>query len=290
MDAINTAHDISNKSAVVLPSLIKSTIWTHAQTRKLCDQSSEIKLHKTTSSSKHQHRLIIDTPFSARSTVSYGLMVYAKDTKRWAIIQRKHSVEFLLFIRGLYRLSYLPFLLTCITSEEAKIIESCLTEGPNVFRHLYLVNLKLNHEGLQYALIRMAESRNIVSVMLPHINANNTNQLSWSWPKGRLHISSERETPFDCAKREFIEETEIDLPQPLFISDTYISETFKTLTGRVIESRYWIYVIPEEIPMSNPIDHPEVSTRIWADIETCAKLLNNKPILTQLSEITSKLE
>lgn len=221
-----------------------------------------------------RRRLVLDTPFSTRSTISYGLIVYARDTKRWAIIQRKHSVEFLLFIRGLYRLTYLPFLLSCITKEEAFIIEKCLKGGPKIFQSVYLTDLELSPEGLEYALIRMAESRDVVLNLLLKLDISN-NSLRWTWPKGRLQISSDRETPFECAKREFTEEVEIILPPPLYISDTYVSETVKTITGRNIESRYWIYIIPNEIPMNPPKSHPEVSDRMWIDTDTCQDLIRH---------------
>jgi ADP-ribose pyrophosphatase YjhB (NUDIX family) len=241
----------------------------------------------------NRRRLVLDTPFSTRSTISYGLIVYAKDTKRWAIIQRKHSVEFLLFIRGLYRLTYLPLLLSCITKTESDIIEKCLKEGPNFFKSIYLKDLELCPDGLEYALIRMAESRNVVLTLLSKLDLSKNN-LKWTWPKGRLHISSDRETPFDCAKREFTEEVEIILPPPLFISDTYVSENVKTITGRNIESRYWIYIISNEIPMKPPQSHPEVADRNWVDTETCQSLLSNvnnrqndlfKQIITMISSI-----
>lgn len=237
----------------------------------------------------NKHRLILDTPFSTRSTISYGLIVFAKDTGRWAIIQRKHSVEFLLFMRGIYRLTYLPILLSCVTANEASMIEECLKGGPEFFKDVYLNKLGLSPDGLSYALIRMAESLHIVMKMLPKLDLLN-NDLSWTWPKGRLHISSNRETPFDCAKREFAEEVEITLPPPLFISDTYVSENIRTITGRNIESRYWIYIIPEEIPMASPESHPEVADRLWVDIETCRSKMGRDALLNQIITMVSSID
>ena len=214
---------------------------------------------------QRKRRLILETPFTSKSIISYGLIVYAIDTQRWALIQRKHSVEFLLFIRGLYRLTHLPLLLSSITSHESTIIKKCIDNGPSFFKDFYLNHLDLDPIGLKYSLIRLAESRTIVTKLLSNIDLTQ-NQLQWTWPKGRLHISFDntitRETPFDCAKREFSEEVEITLPPPLFISDTYVSENIQTFTGRNIESRYWIYVISNEIPMSHPSSNPEVSNQI----------------------------
>lgn len=235
----------------------------------------------------NKRRLVLDTPFSTRSTISYGLIVYARDTKRWAIIQRKHSVEFILFIRGLYGLTHLPLLLKCITSNEANIITKCITEGTEFFRNIYLNDLNLDPSGLEYALIRMAESHKIVINLLNKLDLS-SNELKWTWPKGRLHISSDRETPFSCAQREFTEEVELELPTALFISDTYISENIRTISGRNIESRYWIYIIPHEVPMSHPQSHPEVSNRQWVDTDMCEKTLQHNILFKYVVTIVSK--
>lgn len=241
---------------------------------------------------KGRHRLILETPFSVRNTVSYGLIVYAQDTKRWVIVQRKHSVEFLLFMRGLYRLTHLPLLLSHITIDEAHCIQKCLNEGPKIFKEIYLNKLGLSPDELKYALIRMAESRPVVINLLNKLDLTN-NTLTWTWPKGRLNYPQsdsrlERETPFDCAKREFLEEAEIVLPAPLSISNTYISEIIRTITGRNIESRYWIYIIPNEIALNPPVNHQEVIDRKWVNTEECQKLLHRDELFAQIVQMVDK--
>jgi hypothetical protein len=240
----------------------------------------------------HKYRLILTTPFSTRSTISYGLIVYAKDTKRWALVRRKHSVEFLLFIRGLYRITHLPLLLSAITPTEANIIRTLLYGDPKLFTNFYLNDLDLEASGLSYAITRMADSRIIVLNLLSKLDINN-NKLKWTWPKGRLIYNSistdERETPFSCAKREFTEEVEIELPPPIFVSDTYITENIFTVTGRNIESRYWIYVIPNEIPINPPYNHPEVSDRQWIDSELCSQLIHHDELFKEINNIVTSL-
>lgn len=236
---------------------------------------------------EYKNRIVLDTPFSTKSTISYGLIVYAKDTKKWALIQRKHSVEFLLLMRGLYRLTYLPLLLSSITSKESSIIQDCINNGKDTFVYYFNDELELNPKELPYALTRFSESYNIISSLLRKINISD-NKLKWTWPKGRLLITNQKETPFTCAKREFTEEVEIILPPPLFVSDTYVTETIRTVTGRIIESRYWIYVIPNEIPIFPPNNHPEVSNRMWVDTETCYELIEHNALFDKVSNIVSK--
>ena len=217
-------------------------------------------------------RLILETPFNVKSIISYGLIVYAKDTRRWVVTQRKHTVELLLIIRGLYRITCLPFLLACITSDEAIFLEKLLTEGLVNYKDIYINSLQLPEDELNYSLIRITESRKLILYMMKKMDLSK-NTLSWSWPKGRPLFSSVRETPFDCGKREFVEEVGIELPIPLFVSDTYITQNIKTLSGRNVQSRYWIYIIPTEIIIPPAISHPEVSNRLWVNTKICKKLI-----------------
>lgn len=218
------------------------------------------------------HRLVIATPFVNKSIVSYGLIVYALNTSKFVIVQRKHSVEFLLYMKGLYRLTHLPFLLSTIPAAELRLVKKSLDES--YFRLLYS-QLGFDDDCLDYALTRMKECHDYILNLITNLD-NADNELSWTWPKGRLHVTgSERETPFSCAKREFQEEVEITLPPPIYVSKTYFTEIVQTLTGRNIESRYFFYVIPEEIPLSYPLSHPEVSNRQWVSIDECILTLFN---------------
>lgn len=236
----------------------------------------------------NKNRLILDTPFSTKSTISYGLIVYACDTKHWVLIQRKHSVEFLLIMRGLYRITYLPLLLSCITPHEASILYQCISSDKHTFADIFLDELDLNKKELTYAQTRFEETKTIISYLLSKLNLS-YNKLKWTWPKGRLLISDQKETPFACAKREFTEEVEITLPLPLFVSDSFVTESIKTITGRSIESRYWIYIIPHEIPITTPNNHPEVSSRKWVSTDECKILIQHNKLFEQVSSIVNSM-
>lgn len=223
-------------------------------------------------------RLILDTPFTMKSIISYGLIVYANDTKKWIVIQRKHTVEFLLYVLGLYRNSYLHILLSCITKEEKKIIYKCIRKGEEYFKYVYNNVLKYSLNNYENSLKHFISTREYVSTIISKINISG--KLSWNWPKGRINHSNEREkeTPIECAKREFFEEVEVKLPDPIYISNTYIIENTKTITGKNIESRYWVYIIPFEFPISKPDHNLEVSDRSWFDTPTCNNIINNNKL------------
>lgn len=228
-------------------------------------------------------RLVLDArSFSSSTTISYGLIVYAKNTGRWAILQRKHSIEFVLLMRGLYRPSYIPTLVSSITHEESKILLRSLRDH-NYYKQVY--NDIVEHsEDFHYASMRLQECRLILQQIISRCDFTG-NTLDWTWPKGRLHISQNQETPYQCALREFEEEIEIDLPEPLYVSRNYVSQESKTISGRNIVTRCWIYVIPQEIPMPKIKHHSEVTNRMWASSDTCYQLLSQNDSFSRIVEI-----
>jgi hypothetical protein len=229
-------------------------------------------------------RLVLDRrSFSSSNTISYGLIVYAKNTQRWAILQRKHSIEFVLLIRGLYRPTYIPMFVSSITDEEAKILLRSLRDF-EYFQHVYSDIVEYHDKDFQYAYTRLQECRIILHHLLTHCDVS-ANSLDWTWPKGRLHISQNQETPYECALREFEEEVEIKLPSPLYVSRNYVSQENRTIAGRNIITRCWIYVIPEEIPMPEIKHHSEVADRMWAPSETCYQLLSQTDYFSRIIEI-----
>ncbi len=221
-------------------------------------------------SPKHKYRIVISSPFTQRNTVSYGLLVYAKNTKRWAIVQRKHSVEFLLFMKGCYRLSHLSILLSSITPCEYASIRHCALSRDN-FTEMYISQLFFDDNGLEYAYSQFVKNLSRSLNLLSQLDLSN-NKLEWTWPKGRISYQTS-ETPISCAVREFEEEVGIKLPPPQFISDFCVADKFVTITNRTIESRFWIYVIETEITMPTLEFHPEVASRFWASTEQCQHLL-----------------
>lgn len=238
---------------------------------------------------KNRHRLILDSPFTVKRTISYGLIVYSIKTNRSIMVCRKHSAELLLLIRGLYRSSHLPSLISCITTEETVIIEKCIVDGKfqqDIFIDIFLNQLSLDITELTYATSRFIEHFTLISSILVSLKESLTqNNLKWTWPKGRITYSLDRKTkesPFICALREFKEETEAILPKALYISNNYIGENIYTITGKNIESRYWIYIIEDEMNIPPLLEHEEVSDRKWIDLELCRYYIENISLFEQI--------
>lgn len=254
----------------------------------------------STKNYESKRRLIINTPFASKHTTNYGLIVYAIDTKSWLLIQPVHTIEFILFIRGIYRPTILPIYLGCITVKEAAIILSCLTDE-SFFREIYLTKLSLSIDGLDYALIRLHEAQIIVPVLLRNLNLSN-NTVSWEFPKGRLQYNCDsglsdkpesqeihRETPLACVRRQFVTITGTDLPQALFISGDYIAEKIKTMNNRIIECRYWIYIVAKQFNISNTITNTDIIAKEWVDTEQCRHRNANNSLFQRVADIVSNI-
>jgi len=228
-----------------------------------------------------KNRVIIDTPFYQKKIISYGLIVYALKTKRCIVVQRKHSVEFLIIICGTYRKSYLIFLLKCITQQELNRLKIMLTLTQEQFNH-YLIDIGLDMADLNYAYIRFIDSYDILYHYVS--NYNNNILLHWTWPKGRLNVD-DNETGYMCALREFEEEVEIKLPDPIYLSPQYINlDMIKTINNKLIETRCWLYVVQDEIELTPIVNHKEVSQRQWIDLDMAVQLTNNVNIYNELIE------
>lgn len=231
-------------------------------------------------------RVVVDTPFKTQTVISYGLMVYAVNTARWLIVQRKHSAEYILFLTGNYRRSYLPFLLSRITKAEYDKIVICVSQI-EAFDELYLIEHQLEIFTFKYAKTIFMENLTLIKSLLTSVVLGTT--LQWTWPKGRLQSFYEKENPILCAKREFVEEVEIELPKAVYISKHYITNVFKTINQRLIETRLWLYVIDEEITipaLSNR--HLEVGDRKWAsNLEVSGLLHIDVDFLTTVMKFDS---
>lgn len=150
---------------------------------------------------------------------SCGNIVYRDDTEepKVLMIQRKDSLCYIDFIRGKYdnrNLSYMQTLIDkCSVDEKSRLLNLSFRE---LWRDLWLLNddfvanddflkcmVKFNHikEGMTTngLFINIKTLIECSKYKYPHSE--------WEFPKGRRNMN---ENDFDCAKREFREETNYD--------------------------------------------------------------------------------
>jgi len=216
-------------------------------------------------------RLITQTNFEYTKVISYGLIVYSIADDECIIVQRLHSVEFLLILTGQYRPSILSLLIPNITREEIVILEN-LIDNYDLYKNIFIYQMGYDEKDLEYAYTRFNESKFIILKLINQIV--HFNELKWTFPKGRLN-SDYYENTFECAKREFIEEVESELPEAKYISSEYIIvESLKTLECKYIETRCWLYIIDKKFELLPTINHSEVNDRKWVSLDTALTLMN----------------
>lgn len=209
------------------------------------------------------YRVVTDSPFSFKRTLSYGLIVISKKTKRMVAVQRKHSAEFLAILTGVYSSGSLPFLLSSITQQEADILTSLIKTDREQFLSIF-IELKIFHYDADYVWDLWLHNQERIKYFLDNIKFTDNN-LSWCWPKGRPN----NEIPFECAKREFWEEVQVRLPPYIHRDNKAPTQIFKTVTGRQIESKFFIYLIEDEFDIPPADNHPEVNDRNWFTLDQC---------------------
>ena len=97
------------------------------------------------------------------------------------------------------------------------------------------------------------------------------------------------ETPLACTRRQFVTITETDLPEALFVSGDYIAEKIKTANNRIIESRYWIYIVAKQFIISDTITNTDISRKEWVDTEKCRYRTANSSLFQQVADIVSNI-
>ncbi len=216
------------------------------------------------------NRLILQNPFFYNSLVSYGLVGYCIETNRWLCVKRYRSAGYILCMRGSYRLAEIGTLVADLSIEEHKIFSDILsTEDCRKYNNYYLHDFYVKNEisnsvkaTMDYARYRFSIYRNYFLRAITAINPQSDNE--WMWPKGRLNPN---EIPINCAIREFYEETGIDLRcisrNEYTILKPQLSETFRGLTGRQYDTKFWILLLNKEIKPPEITRPGEIGQRKW---------------------------
>lgn len=206
-------------------------------------------------------RIIVSSAFPAHVVTSYGLKVQAKDTGRSLVVRRKHSAEFILIVKGIFRPSYLSFLVQGLVESERETLLQLLSYSRIQYLTYCSQVLRLPDPNSDYNFVVFHEHRVLLQQLLEGANVTK-NTLRWSWPKGRLNYYAP-EDEYACALREFQEEVEAYLPPALTIEEEPGFEEVRVISGEVLRSKYWKYTVAEEFKVTQPLDHLEVSERAW---------------------------
>jgi len=215
------------------------------------------------------HRIVtVSSPCISKVAVSYGLIVFCAKTKRTVLVRRKHSVAYLMILNGFYRESYLWEYIPCLSKEESEIIRKCL----NSKRYFDFCQNKVGCLiKSEYAKTKFYKNKELIEIIYSKFKSSHKD-LQWYWPKGKL--TNNAENHYECAKREFIEEVESLLPDPIYISPNWIGTFFLVKGSKRIENNFILYIVEEEFQIGRKLIHnSEVSDRAWFDLEACKNII-----------------
>lgn len=173
------------------------------------------------------NRIILD---HHRILRSYGLLVIARDTRRAVVVQRRHSIGYLILSSGNYRLSQLEILLASLTHNEAELL---------------MENSTISHDQLIHAKL---------------VDRTDYSTLAFTIPKGTREI---HESGLQCATREWTEEVGQDLPLVQWRTNYPLVMVELSSLGRNLETIIYLEVIDYEFELTNHEMTDEVSSRKW---------------------------
>ena len=148
-----------------------------------------------------------------RPIMSFGVICYKIDNGiiKYLMIQRKDSLSFMEFIRGKYNpndIRYLKKLLNCMTSNERQLLRTKSFDEIWVYAW-YQNNTTHIKQTAEYIDSKQKFDTLLVTNILKRLLENSFTaniEQEWGFPKGRRKL---KERDFDCAVREFCEETRL---------------------------------------------------------------------------------
>jgi predicted NUDIX family NTP pyrophosphohydrolase len=230
------------------------------------------------------NRIVLD--YTKKIITSHGLIVYSMNTKKWLLVCRKHTSEFINLMRGCYRNSYIYLLLQKITEKEKKWLIKCCKNNIFYFSKIYIREVISNEKNIKSSYKRLQNNKDLILDFFENFVYQKQNFLLWYWPKGKIE---KNENPFQCAVREFQEEVGVELPEPVYVYKEIIKENFYTIDGITIESRLWICFIEKEFEIPKFDFHIEISDRKWFSEEECFNILQGKIKFNKICELKNQI-
>jgi 8-oxo-dGTP pyrophosphatase MutT (NUDIX family) len=232
------------------------------------------------------------------------------NTIKYLIVQRKHSLGYMEFIRGKYTLKNINYILR-IFGEMTPIERNNINTQTfdELWNNLWLIDNKPNLHKNEYF-----DSKCKFDILYNGINANYNgtdidltinycifNTISkydnpeWGFPKGRRNI---QETDINCAQREFLEETNFIKSDYNIVNTSPISEIFKGSNHIRYKHTYYIAQSINDnnpfIDINNKFQQMEIGDLGWFTYdEIMSKFRDNdvekKKVLTKINMFVQKI-
>jgi len=239
---------------------------------------------------------------------SFGIIVFRinNGVTEYLMIRRKDTLGYIDFMRGkysVYNKEYIMNMLKQMTKEEKEVLNSndfnaawSRIWGINSISNQYkseesisrdkfqLLNNGIFNKNIFYTLQTMIEESN---------NYDSWEEPEWGFPKGRRNF---QEKDFDCAIREFKEETGYNPNSLKNIKNIYpFEEIFTGSNYKSYKHKYYLAFLDYETSLNTKsFDSTEVSKMEWKSFEDCMKSirsynLEKKRLITNINNTLNTL-
>jgi len=223
-------------------------------------------------------------PITSNGIISYR---YHDNKIEFLMIRRRHSLGFIDFMRGKYSLNdkkYIINMFNQMTIDEKNNLKTMTFDELwfNIWGNEIISTQYKNEEILSKD--KLAALRNGVNINNEIYTINDIIEISdkkyiwdeteWGFPKGRRNF---KEKDFDCAVREYCEETGYN-KQKLHILQNIcpFEEIFTGSNYKSYKHKYFIAYIPYEDTLNiENYEKAEVSKMGWYSMEDCLNLIRN---------------
>ncbi len=183
--------------------------------------------------------------------ISYGIICYNKRTNKFLLMQRRHSIAYVDFIRGKYSFKDMNFLFMLLENMSPDEKENLITKKfTDLWNELWINNgIETSYRNNEFK-----KSKEMFSMLCDGISINNQTyvlnslieetkeikkEIEWGFPKGRR---DKNETDLECAIREFREETNMKCNEYYIEPERFIEE-FMGSNGISYKYIYFVYFI-----------------------------------------------
>jgi NUDIX domain len=227
--------------------------------------------------------------FPINPITSYGIILFTKreDTIKYLIYQHRDSYEYMEFLRGIWNggEDYLIKILSLMSDEERKRLLTYTFD--ELWDDLWIEqDINIYRDGYEKAKRKFESVVSYLPSLISQIIPNVVSGPPWGFPKGKKNDISEND--LECALREFIEETKLNIEDihlwewPCF-TEQYHGKTDK----KNYATCYYLAEAKCELPISH-IETPkcirkfavseEASQVIWTTINESVGKLDHKRI------------
>lgn len=234
---------------------------------------------------KKKHLKIDDYNF--KHTNNLSKLNFFKDKIKFLLIRRKHSLNYIEFIRGRYEKNNLKKLVSMFELMSPNELENIrnnnlVTLWNNLWKKtsnykIYQKELKKSENNFNYL------KNNKMLEKLLEINPT-YNSPEWGFPKGKRNAF---EKNFDCAKREFFEETNMNENEHIILRNLYcLDENYIGTNNLNYRHIYYISVANSDTEI-NSFSSNEIGEIGWFNWEDAINII--RPYYDQKIELLNKI-